>query len=234
MAGPDGSLRLNHRQGNAVDQQDEVRSLLGRSHTAGVLAGNHVLVLLDIGKVEQANRDVLTIRSERHRPLPREPSGELLIGLDEPVVTYAHNDGAELVQDVVRTVRLCGNFRIQSNQRLTEVILNEDFVRLARQILRCYVVPAETGYLAVTTGEARINRGMVGDAATEPVADEGFDRIGFVEAHCGSSKAFFMKDCRSARWLACLSLRPSLTLVIAACSLTRRFCSSQHGTGTSA
>ena len=34
----------------------------------------------------------------------------------------------------------------------------------------------------MTTGEARINRGMVGDAATEPVADEDFDRIGFVEA----------------------------------------------------
>ena len=51
--------------------------------------------------------------------------------LTSPSLRTPNNDGAEFVQDIVRTVRLCGNFRVQSNQRLTEMILNEDFMRLA-------------------------------------------------------------------------------------------------------
>ena len=44
-------------------------------------------------------------------------------------------------------------------------------------------MPAQAGHLAETTGEARTNRGMVGYPTAEAIADEGFDCVGFVEAH---------------------------------------------------
>jgi hypothetical protein len=69
------------------------------------------------------------------------PGGELLVRLDEAVAPHAHQDGAELVEDVVGPIRLGRNFRVQPDQRLTQVILDQDFVRLAREILRTEVVP---------------------------------------------------------------------------------------------
>ncbi len=90
------------------------------------------------------DRDVLAVRAERHRPLAREPGGELLVRLDEAVAANAHEDCAELVEDVVGTVGLGRDLRVQPDQRLPKMILDEHFVGLAPEVLRSKVVPAQT------------------------------------------------------------------------------------------
>ena len=105
------------------------------------------------------------------------------LALTRPSLAHAHDDGAQPVEHVVRAVGLGGDLRVQPDQRLAQVILDQDLVRLAREVLRREVVPAEAGDLAVAPREARTDGGVVGDAAAEPVADEGFDGVGFVEGH---------------------------------------------------
>ena len=113
-----------------------------------------VLVALEVVEVDQADGDVLAVLAERHRPLAREPGGELLVRLDEAVAADAHDDGAEPVEDIVGAVGLGGDLRVQADQRLAQVILDEDFVRLAGEVLRREEVPAETGDSALPAREA--------------------------------------------------------------------------------
>src|SRR5680860_1102623 len=49
--------------------------------------------------------------------------------------------------------------------------------------LRSQEVPAVAGDLAVAPSEAGADGGMVGNAAAESIADEGFYRVGLVEGH---------------------------------------------------
>lgn len=44
---------------------------------------------------------------------------------------------------VVGPIRLCGNLRIEPDQRLRNVVLDENLVRLPWQMLRAEVVPTE-------------------------------------------------------------------------------------------
>ena len=127
--------------------------------------------------------------AERHRALAREPGGELLVGLDEPVAPDAHDDRAQPVEHVVRAIGLRGDLRVEPDQRLAQMVLDEHLVRLARKVLRREEVPAEAGDLPLPAREARTDGGVVRDAAAEAVADEGFDGVGFVEAslRCSAS-----------------------------------------------
>ena len=145
LARANGRLRLDHDQRDAVDEQHEVGALLGGPGAEGELGRDDVLVPLEVVEVDQPDGDVLAVLAEGHRPLAREPGGELLVGLDEAVAADAHQDGAELVEDVVGAVGLRGDLRVQPDQRLAQVILDEDLVRLPRKVLRREEVPAETG-----------------------------------------------------------------------------------------
>lgn len=138
----DRRLRLDHNQRDAVDQQHEVGALLGGARPDGVLGGRHVVVLFEITEVDQAHRDVLAVLSEGHRTLTGEPVRELLVGLDEAVTAHAHQDGPELVKHVVGAVGLGGDFGVQPDQRLAQVVFDQHLVRLARQVLGSEVVPA--------------------------------------------------------------------------------------------
>ena len=117
--------------------------------------------------------------------------------LTRPSRTDAHEDGAQLVEHVVGAVGLGGDLRVQPDQRLAQVILDQDFVRLTREVLRGEVVPAEAGELAVPPREARTDGGVVRDAAAEPVADEGFDGVGFVEHAAPSARVAPTRMCES-------------------------------------
>ncbi len=231
----DRRLRLDHDERDAVDEQHEVGALLGRAGAEGELRRDDVLVLLEVGEVDQADGDVLAVLAERHRPLAGEPGGELLVRLDEAVGADAHHDRAELVEDVVGAVGLGGDLRVQPDQRLAKVILDQDLVRLAREVLPREEVPAETGELPVLTGEARTDGGVVRDAAAEAVADEGFDGVGFVEA---SSLHADMQSLDSAivQQLVAASSRSRAASLRAlsrslSCSSDCRRCSSSGGSG---
>src|SRR6266566_4266365 len=124
---------------------------------------------------------MLAVRTKRHRPLAGEPRCELLVRLHEAVVANAHQDGAEFVEDVVGTVGLSRDFRVQPDQSIAEVILDQDFVQLSREILGSEVVPAETRDLAMYASKPGADRGVMHDAPAEAIANEGFDRVGLIE-----------------------------------------------------
>ena len=121
--------------------------------------------------------------AERHRAFAREPGRELLVGLDQPVAPDAHEDRAQPVEDLVGAVGLRGDLRVQANQRLAQVVLDQHLVRLSAKVLRREEVPAEAGHSALPPRETRADGRVVRDAAAQPVADEGFDRVGLVESH---------------------------------------------------
>ena len=52
---------------------------------------------------------------------------------------------------------------------------------MSGDVLRSKEVPAEAGDFADATGETGAGGGVVDEATTQSVADEGFDRVGFVE-----------------------------------------------------
>lgn len=181
LAGADRGFRLDQDQRDAVDEQHQVGPLLGGSSSEGVLRGDDVVVLLGVGKVDQADGDVFAVLAKRHRPLTGEPGSELLVGLDQAVAAHAQQDGAELVEDVVGPVRLGRDLRVQADQRLTQMNLHQHFVGLVREVLRGEEMPAQTGDLAGAACQAGADGSVVGDAATEPIAKEGFDGVGFIE-----------------------------------------------------
>ena len=85
LAGRTGVLASITHQRDAVDQQHQVDALLRLAGADGELLGDDELVLLDVVEVDQADRDVLAILAERHRPLAPQPGGELLVGPHQAV-----------------------------------------------------------------------------------------------------------------------------------------------------
>ena len=98
---------------------------------------------VDVGEVDQPDSDMLAVLAKGHRPLAGKPGGELLVGLDQTVAANAHNDGAELVEDIIRTVGFVSNLWVQPDQRLAQVTLDKDFVRLAWEVLSREKEPSE-------------------------------------------------------------------------------------------
>ena len=185
LARPHRRLRLDDHQRQAVDQQHEVGAPLVRPRPHGVLGSDDVLVPLDVVEVDEPHGDVLAVRPERHRALSVDPRGERLVRLHQPVRPHAHQDGPQPVQHVVGAVRLRRDLRVEADQRLPHVVLDEDLVRLPRQVLWRKVVPAEAGERAAPSGETGSDGRVVGDAAAEDVTNEGLDGVGFGEGHGG-------------------------------------------------
>ena len=185
LARPYRRLRLDDDQRQAVHQQHEVRAALVRTRSDGVLGADDVLVSLDILEVNEPHGDVLAVGAERHRPLSGEPRCEFLVRLDQPVRPHAHQDGPQPVQDVVGPIRLRRDLRVEADQRLPHVVLDEDLVHLPRQVLRPEVVPTEAGDRAVAPREAGSGGRVVGDAAAKDVTDERLDRVRLGEGHAG-------------------------------------------------
>ena len=183
LARPHRRLRLDDDQRQPIHQQHDVRPPLVRARVDGVLGGDDVLVPLHVVDVDEPDGDVLAVRAERHRPIPGQPRRELLVRLHQPVGPHAHQDGSQPVEHVVGPVGLRRDLRVEANQRLADVVLDQNFVRQPRQELRSEVVPAEAGERAVPAGTAGADCCVVGDTAAEDVAEECFDRVRFGEGH---------------------------------------------------
>ena len=68
------------------------------------------------------------------------------------------------------------SLRVDADQRLSQVILNQHFV------------PPVAGKLPMLLSEAKSGGSAVGDSATEDVTDERFDRVRLSEGHAGNLK----------------------------------------------
>ena len=97
----------------------------------GELRRDDVLVPLEVAEVNQTDGDVLAVLAERHRALAREPGRELLVGLHEPVGPDTHHYRPQPIQHVVGPVGLRGDLRIQPNQCLAQVVLDQHLLWLA-------------------------------------------------------------------------------------------------------
>ncbi len=182
-----GRLGLDEDERQAVDEQHEVRASLGGPGAEGELARDDVLVVLEVLEVDEANGDVLVVRPEGHRAVAAQPRGQLLVGLEEAVGAHREHDGAQLVEHLVGAVGNGGDLGVEPDERVADPVLDEDLVRLARDVRGREVVPAEARELAALAREAGADGGVVGDAAAEQVADEVLDGGGFGEGHCDAS-----------------------------------------------
>src|SRR5690606_18439761 len=142
LARADWCLGLDDDQRDAVDQQDEVRTLLRGSRTDGVLRADDVLVPFEVLEVDEADGNVLAVSAEGHRAVAAQPGRELLIRPDEPVGPDAHQDGAQPVQHVVCPLWLRPDLRIQPNQSFAELAFDEDLLWQTAEILWREEVPA--------------------------------------------------------------------------------------------
>ena len=118
LACPHWSLRLDHHQRNTVHQQDQIGALLCGTGPECVLRSDDMIVASCIGEIEQADGNMLAILAEGHGPLTGQPGGELFVGLHQSIAPHAHDYGAELIEYIVCPVRLGGDLRVQSDQRL--------------------------------------------------------------------------------------------------------------------
>ena len=118
LTGADGCFGLDDDERNTIDQQYQIGAFLGGPSTESVLYSDHILILRQISKVDQADGDVLSVLAEGHRSLTIEPSSELLVGLDEAIATHAHDNGAKFVKNIVRTIGLGSDLWVKPDQRI--------------------------------------------------------------------------------------------------------------------
>ena len=148
LAGAHRRLGFDHDERDAVDQQHQVRPLLRLAGADDELLGDDELVLLDVVEVDEADGDVLAVLAERHRPLAQEPGGELLVGLDEAAVAHGHDDRPQAIEHIVHAVGLRGDRGVEADERLAQMVLDENLLRLTREVGGAEVVPAEAADLA--------------------------------------------------------------------------------------
>ena len=66
------------------------------------------MVLLEIVKVNQPDRGVLTLRTERERSLSGEPRSKLLVRVDQAIGARTHHDRPQAIKNIVGMVGLGG------------------------------------------------------------------------------------------------------------------------------
>ena len=136
-------FRLADDHRDAVDVADEVEPLL---RTAGErdLVRDHVPVAVGVLRVpfDEVDGDVLAVRSERHGALATEPRVELLVRAHQRLPGHADRDCTQPVDHFVRTVRVGRDGRVQPDERVTKVGLDEDVTGRTRKIRAADIGPA--------------------------------------------------------------------------------------------
>ena len=180
-------LGLDEHQREAVDQQDEIGAALGRPGAEDVLRGDDILVLAGVLEIDQPHRDMFVVGAKGHGTLPAQPRRKLLVGADQPVAAHAQYDGAQLVEHLVGALRLRGNVRVETDERLAHERFDKDILRLAGQGRGRRVMPARAavGEAGWDVGYGQVCHTFRGGRLrpAQQVADHGFDSIGLSEVN---------------------------------------------------
>ncbi len=92
-----------------------------------------VLVLVEVLEVDEPDGDVLVVGAKGHGLLVAQPAGELFVGADEAVAAHGQHDGAQLVDHLVGAVGLGGDGRVEADEGVADILLDEDILGLAGQ-----------------------------------------------------------------------------------------------------
>ncbi len=161
---PDRRLRLTHHQRQTVAPQHQVEPLLQPTLLEGHLGRDDPLVRrvrVEVVEVDQANRGVFAVRPERHRLLPGQPRHELLVRHHRMRAgAGGDQDGAEVVDDLIRLRGIRLDLRVEIDQRTLEHAFQQHLIGTTWQF--------------VARHELDVNR-------LHQVADEVADRVCFVE-----------------------------------------------------
>ena len=90
-------------------------------------------LLSEVVEVDERDGDVLVVGAKGHGALAAQPGGELLVGPDQAVAAHGQHDGAQLVDHLVGAVGLGGDARVEADQGVADILLDEDIVGLAGQ-----------------------------------------------------------------------------------------------------
>ena len=126
-----GGLGFDQHQRQAVDQQDQVGAALGGAGPEGVLGGDDELVSVEIVVIDQPDRDVLVVPAKRHGAVAAQPGGELFVGADQAIRADRQYDGAQLVEHFVGALGLGGDLRVETDEGIAQVLLDEHVVDAA-------------------------------------------------------------------------------------------------------
>ena len=181
--GADGRLGLADDDGNAVDEQDDVRDL-GFQRLDGILVGDDEAVVVEGVEINQAHRHVAIVLAEGHGLVAAEPGVEFLVGPDEAGLVGGDETGAELVDDLVGEGGIGGDLGIDPDQGLAQFALQQDLVGRPVQGFGGTILPRER---SVGSGVFLYDRRrhVVGIQihTAELLNDVVLDAVEFVEGH---------------------------------------------------
>ena len=141
----DRGLRLAHHEREAVDPQDQVVAALLGARVIRHLGGDHQRVGTRALEVEQADRDEVVGAHEADRLLAAQPLGQAAVGLDQAVVRHGEDGGPQARQDLVDTLGVRRDGRVQATQRRRHLRLDQDAVGRSVERAPRHEVPAEVG-----------------------------------------------------------------------------------------
>lgn len=127
-----GSLKLAHHQRKSVDEQHDVGAF-GLAVADAELVDQLKSIVLNVFEIYQIDGDVGVVFAERHGLVALEPFGEFLVGTHQARAVDRQQYGAQLVDDLIGTFRLCGNFGIEADKRFFDFRLDKHFCNLALQ-----------------------------------------------------------------------------------------------------
>ena len=135
---------------------------------------------------------MLPVLTEGHGPLAGQPGGKLFVGLHQSIAPHAHDYGAELIEYIVCPVGLGCDFRIQPDERLAHPSLHQNFLWLAGYISGLHIAPPDAGSTVGCMRPPELIVACASDRTGQPVANIGFDCVGFGEDHHATSSPFNM------------------------------------------
>ena len=197
---PRGRLGLADDQRDAVDEQNQVEPphlRAGRKHELG---DDQAAVIPARLEIHQPDGSMLAVGAERHRALPAQPGGELLVGAHQAVGVDREQDGAQPVEHLVGAVGPGRDLRVEADQRVPQMRLDQHVARGARQLRSRQEAPAEAfrprrGLLraigSAWLADARAGRRL---RAAQQVTDEVLDAVLFVEHEQTLFSGFAMMD----------------------------------------
>lgn len=141
----DGRLCFAHHERQAVDEQHQVVAAVLVSRCEGHLGRDHEVVRRGIVEVDQPHRHVILGVEELQRLAPAQPGGHLLVGGDEPVVDDRQQRGSEAGQHLLDAFGPLRDHWVQPDEGGGDVLLEEDAIELAGQVVRGDEPPPDVG-----------------------------------------------------------------------------------------
>lgn len=134
------SLRLPNDQREAVDEQDDVEAAF-LHRLEGDLRRDHELIATRVLEVDERDRQRRRLTYEVDLLGAAQPAHHSLVRGDKPVLDRGQNRSSQRGKDLVDAVGVLGDGRVQPDERLRDVRLDEGAHVLAAELLGRHLLP---------------------------------------------------------------------------------------------